>query len=100
MKTLFTISRSWHDSVWLYEYLAFASSGDAILLIEDAVLGCHSEVALASFVAKCSALEIELFALDEDIRLRGIEVKYSGIKRVDYPGFAKLVTLFDKQVAW
>jgi sulfur relay protein TusB/DsrH len=97
---LFTISRSWYDSVWLYEYLAFASNGDAILLIGDAVLACQSDIALGSFIAKCQANNIRILVLREDLKLRGINQRYSDIESIDNNGFVKLVRQFDKQVAW
>ena len=100
MSTLFTISKAWHDSVWLFEQLCFASKGDTILLIEDAVLSAHSPVSLASFIAKCQALEVGIFVLGDDCKMRGIENHYSGLIEIDYQGFVDLVTKHSKQVAW
>ena len=100
LSTLFTISNAWHDSVWLYEQLAFASDGDAILLMQDGVLGLHSEISLASFLAKCQARDILVIALKDDCVMRGVENKYSELELVDYHGFVDLVCQYDKQVAW
>lgn len=100
MSTLFTISEAWHDSVWLYEQLAFASQGDAILLIQDGVLGLHSEISLASFFAKCQARDIKVYALKEDCLMRGIESKYPELSQVDYAAFVGLVSDHNKQIAW
>ncbi len=100
MSTLFTINRSWFTQAWLFEQLAFAEAGDAILLIEDGVLSLQSPVALASFMAKCSAGNITVFALRDDIQLRGVENQYASVTIVDYPALVDLAVELDKQVAW
>lgn len=100
MTSLFVINRSWHDSVWLFEQLAFASKGDCILLIEDAVLALHSTITLGSFIAKCSSMNIKVCALEDDCALRGISNKYPPISMLDYSGYVNLVTAYEKQVAW
>jgi sulfur relay protein TusB/DsrH len=84
----------------LYEQLAFASKGDAILLLEDGVLSLQSPLALASFIAKCKASGIEVFALEDDCRLRGVSNQYPQISLLNYSGFVALVVEHDKQVAW
>lgn len=100
MTTLFTVSRSWHESAWLFENLAFASPGDAILLIEDGVLACHSPITLASFVAKCSANKVKALVLKDDLVLRGLNNHYCDIAEISYADFVNLVIEFDKQVSW
>ena len=100
MTTVFTLSKAWHDSVWLYEQMAFASNGDAIMLLQDGVLSAHSAIALASFLAKCDAMGIRVYALQEDCQMRGIEKKYPQLELLDYAGFVELVCQHDKQVAW
>lgn len=100
MSTLFVINRSWQDSVWLFEQLAFAQSGDAILLSEDAVLALQSPINLGSFAAKCDAMKIAVYALEDDCLLRGIDSQYDSIKMIDYSGYVTLVVQHTKQVAW
>lgn len=100
MTSLFTINRSWHNSTWLFESLAFASRGDAILLIEDAVLGIGSPITLASFITKCKMQGVQVYALEDDTRLRGVKNQMPDVSLVDYAGFVALITQFDKQVAW
>jgi tRNA 2-thiouridine synthesizing protein B len=80
--------------------MAFALSGDAILLIEDAVLALQSSVNLGSFSAKCAAMNIAVYALEDDCLLRGIDTQYDSIQMVDYSGYVKLVAQHAKQVAW
>lgn len=100
MSTLFTVSQSWFNRAALYEQCAFASRGDAILLMQDAVLALQSPVALASFVAKCDRGGIAVYALQEDCRLRGIESRSSQIEQISYAGFVDLVVKYEKQLAW
>jgi sulfur relay protein TusB/DsrH len=100
LSTLFVINRSWHDSVWLFEQLAFALPGDSILLVEDAVLALQSPVNLASFSAKCAALKIAVYALEDDCLLRGIDAQYDSIQMINYSGYVRLAIQHTKQVAW
>lgn len=98
--TLFTINSSWHDNVAVFEQLAFASPGDTILLTQDAVLALHSQVTLASFLAKCESIGVTVAALAEDCKLRGIKSHSPLVKIVDYSDFVNLVCKHDRQVSW
>lgn len=100
MTTLFTINQSWYNSTWLYEQLCLAQSGDAILLIEDAVLALQSPITLASFVAKCEAEEIAVYALQDDCTLRGVSNQHSAVQQIDYVAWVELVAQHQKMVAW
>ena len=100
MSTLHTLSQSWQNQSWLYEQMAFAADGDAILLLEDAVLAVHSPLTLASFTAKCEASGINVYVLQDDMHLRGIKNQYSQIVEIDYSGFVELCVQYQKQVAW
>lgn len=84
----------------LFEQLAFASSGDDIVLMEDAVLALQSPITLASFLAKCSALNIRVYAQLEDCQLRGIDSQYESIELISYAYLVDLVVKHNKQVAW
>jgi len=70
------------------------------VLLEDAVLALHSSVTLASFIAKCSAAQISVYAMVDDLALRGIENRYQQIQCIDYAALVERVTQHDKQVAW
>lgn len=100
MSTLFTLNHSWHRAPWLYEKLAYAGKDDAILLLEGGVLGLQSPLTLVSFLAKCEAQETSVFALEPDLRLRGINNLYESVVLIDYAEFVDLVTRYAKQVAW
>lgn len=100
MSSLITISRPWHTAVPLFESLAFANASDSILLLQDAVYALQSNINLASFVAKCQANQIEVFALQEDCAMRGVDNKYPQISLIDSAEFVGLVVKHEKQVAW
>lgn len=100
MTSLHTLSKSWHGASWLYEQLAFAYAGDAIVLLEDAVLAAHSPLTLGSFLAKCKAQQITVYILKEDCRLRGIDSQYPSLQSIDRQALVRLVVEHDKQVAW
>lgn len=94
------MSKSWHQASWLYESLGFAKAGDAILLLGDAVQCVDAPVTLASFVAKCGAQGVAVYALQSDLKLRGIGTPLAGIDVVDDAGFVDLVVKHQKQIAW
>ncbi|GHA07177.1 hypothetical protein GCM10008090_16190 [Arenicella chitinivorans] len=100
MSSLHTISKSWHQVSWLYELLAFASEGDAVLLLGDAVQCVDSPITLASFVAKCKVQGIAVYVLQSDMQVRGVGEPISGINRIDDTGFVDLVVEHQQQVAW
>jgi len=100
MSTLFTIKDSWQSKPRLYENLAYAQSGDGILLIEDAVYSLQSKLSLASFLAKCQAGNIAVLALEDDANLRGVVSQYPAITQIDYSDFVERSLKHDRQVAW
>jgi len=100
LSSLFVINRSWHDQIWVFEQMAFASKGDSILLIEDAVLALQSPITLGSFFAKCAAMNINVHALKSDCELRGIDNKTTSVLMIDYSAYVDLVCKHDMQVAW
>lgn len=100
MSTLHTINKSWHNSAWLFEQLLFASKGDVILLMEDAVLALQSPITLGSFMGKCAAMNITVVAQSEDCSLRGVDSQYYAVELISYAQLVALVVEHDKQVAW
>lgn len=100
MSTLFTVNKSWHNNAWLFEQLLFASRGDAVVLMEDAVLALQSPITLGSFLAKCLAMDIKVVAQEEDCSLRGIKNQYAEIELISCADLVALVVSNDKQVAW
>lgn len=98
--TLFTLQQSWHKAPWMYERLAFASKGDTLLLVGDAVLALQSPLSLASMLAKCAAAQIAVCALEPDLVARGISNQYPEVELIDYGQFVSLVERYEKQLAW
>ena len=100
MKNLIVIKDSLRNSVWLYEALGYASEGDSILLVEDAVGALNNKLSLASFMAKCEAQTSTVYALIEDIQIRGIDVGYDSVTLIRADQLPDLVPMHQKQVAW
>ena len=100
MASLFTLSKSLHNAVWLYEAKAFASAGDAIVLVEDAVYDLQSNRLLNSFVAKSAVAQIQLYALADDMRTRGVISNKADVKALSLAEFTQLSLDCDKHIAW
>ena len=98
--TLFTLRQSWHQAPWIFERLCFARAGDSILLLEDAVLALQSPLALGSFLAKCDAQKVAVYALKDDCETRGVNNGYARIELVGYDRFVNLVVAHHRQVSW
>lgn len=80
--------------------LRVARSGQAILLIEDAVyaasLGTPAQAKL-----QAAAQQIKLYVLDPDLQARGLATKcMPGVTAVDYAGFVDLVTSHTVAQSW
>ncbi len=100
MSILHTISKSPFQNQSLSSCVAHASSGDAILMIEDAVYGAVSGTAAAAQLAEGE--NISIYALGPDLSARGLgEAKLAeGINIVDYDGFVELAVEYDKTQSW
>jgi len=70
--------------------LRTALKGDPILLIEDGVLGAMAGGSVASKI-KDAQKDHEVYALQGDVKARGIDRLVDGVKLVDYAGFVDLV---------
>nr|WP_298171416.1 sulfurtransferase complex subunit TusB [uncultured Pseudomonas sp.] len=98
MATLHVLSHSPFGDSRLNSCLRLLGAGDAVLLCGDAVY------ALQPGTAPCQALEqlpsgIELFALDEDLQARALEIP-GRVRCVDYPAFVALSCRYDKVNSW
>lgn len=100
MNKLITINESLHNAVWLYEALAYAVPGDSIVMIEDAVTNLQSRLLLASFLAKCAAQKVRVYALQEDMALRGTDLNVDGVELVSIRQLPTLVAQHRSHVAW
>ena len=70
--------------------LRFALKDDNILFYEDGVLGVKAKNKLES-VIKEAMEKYNVYALQEDLKARGIVDIIDGVKVVDYSGFVELV---------
>jgi tRNA 2-thiouridine synthesizing protein B len=102
MSTLHTVNKSPFERGSLASALAHALPGDAVLLIEDAVVGARSSAAKTADLIKAAMPACKLYVLGPDLTARGIPSTdvVEGINIVDYPGFVDLVADHDKTQAW
>jgi tRNA 2-thiouridine synthesizing protein B len=101
MSTLHTVNKSPFESGSLSSCLGHCKPGDAVLLIEDGVYGAIAGAALTDEV-KASLSQVSLYALEGDIRARGIAAGkiMAEVTPVGYDGFVDLVTGHDRTQAW
>lgn len=87
---LHLINKSPFTSTSLDSCIKYAEKGAAILLFEDGVYGAMAGTSLGEKMAGITG-DYDVYALKEDLRMRGIDKVTDGIKEVDYPGFVDLV---------
>ena len=87
---LFTVNKSPLAFGNLESALRIAPAGEPILLYEDgvyaAVVGAASEKSVAQALA-----DHPVFALQEDLEARGLDLLIEGIQFIDYDGFVVLL---------
>jgi tRNA 2-thiouridine synthesizing protein B len=101
MTTLHTVNKSPFEKTSLQTCLDYATSGAAVLLIEDGVYGAVAGTSVESRVK--SALDsVKIYVLGPDLKARGFaeERVVPGISVVDYAGFVDLAAEHTKVQAW
>ena len=101
MSMLHIVNKSPFERNALASCLSHTSEGDAVLLIEDAVIG--AVVGSQSATLLTSALTTKaVYVLGEDLTARGIEPSrlVQGLQVVDYSGFVDLTVQHDKNQSW
>ncbi len=101
MSVLHIVNKSPYDRNSLETCLRLALPGSAILLIEDGVYAARKPSSAADKLLQ--ALEDHpLYALQADLQARGLaaESLVDGVQLVDYDGFVKLTTEYDKTQSW
>jgi tRNA 2-thiouridine synthesizing protein B len=101
MSVLHIVNKSPYDRNSLDTCLCLALPGSAILLIEDGVYAARKPSSAADKLKQ--ALENHpLFALQADLQARGLAVEslVDGVQLVDYDGFVKLTTEYDRTQSW
>ncbi|MBM3567217.1 MAG: sulfurtransferase complex subunit TusB [Alphaproteobacteria bacterium] len=101
MSTLHTVNKSPFERAALISALGHVRPGDALLMIEDAVVGARKRTAFAA-VVEAAAKICALFVLAPDLAARGMAEKdlIEGIKTVDYGGFVDLAAKHRRVQSW
>lgn len=102
MSTLHTVNKSPFERGGLVSALAHALPGDAVLLIEDAVVGARAGSTDAAKALKAAMPGCTIHVLGPDLAARGIpaDAIVEGVGVVDYGGFVDLAANHDKVQAW
>ncbi|MGJ7456953.1 MULTISPECIES: sulfurtransferase complex subunit TusB [unclassified Halomonas] len=94
--TLHILNRSPATSEVYRQALSAMGPADRLLLIEDGVQG-----ALCALVDRFDDLQGRLYALEEDLRARGLEPLCDAtVVRVDVEGFVTLTEEAERTVSW
>ncbi len=100
MKTLHIVNKSPEKPSIMERCLNFSSKGDSLLLIEDAAYFALPST-ISKITSRLDALQIKIYALEEDLVARGINKKIHGsIQIVNYEGFVELTTTHNKSSSW
>lgn len=100
MTTLHIVSASPDSGSALQDCLAAAQPDAAILLTENGVYAILHPHALEALL-EAAQRGIRIFALTADVQARGLALANThSIAAVDYAGFVRLVTDFERSVTW
>lgn len=101
MSVLHIVNKSPFDRNTLDTCLRLARADSAILLIEDGVYAAGKNTAVSEKMQQSLASH-QVYALTPDLQARGIspDSTIDGISLVDYDGFVKLTTEYDKLQSW
>lgn len=100
MATLNIVNKSPFEKHTLEQCLQRASDGDGILLIEDGVVAALRGTDYSDKLAASTAQQ--WYVLEPDLLARGLggSALIEQCSRVDYTGFVKLVTEYDRVHSW
>ncbi|MDH3386573.1 MAG: sulfurtransferase complex subunit TusB [Gammaproteobacteria bacterium] len=101
MPVLHIVNKSPYDRNSLDTCLRLARADAAILLIEDGIYAAQKNAAASDKVQHALGKH-PIYALQPDLQARGInpDNMIEGISLVDYDGFVKLTTEYDKLQSW
>ncbi len=101
MSTLHTVNKSPFERNALCTCFGHITAGDAVLMIEDGVIGARKGATTAAMV-QAALQKGKVYALSSDLAARGIKPAdvIDGIQLVDYGGFVDLVTQHGRTVSW
>ncbi len=87
---LHTVNKSPFQNSALDDCMRLARPGDAILLLEDGVYAAMAGT-VKSLLIERAVKQCAIYALDADIRARGIANLISGVRMASYGDFVDLV---------
>ncbi|MDO8735882.1 MAG: sulfurtransferase complex subunit TusB [Thermoleophilia bacterium] len=87
---LHLINKSPFESMSLEDCLKYANKGASILLYEDGIYAAMPGTAVSERMAGVTA-DYKVYALKEDMMLRGVDKVMDGVTEIDYAGFVGLV---------
>ncbi len=101
MSTLHTVNKSPFERTALASALRHVKPGDALILIEDAVVGARKAGASVAAI-EGAAKDVEIYVLAPDLAARGIDKTeiVPCARIVDYGGFVDLVVKHARTQAW
>ena len=101
MSVLHIVNKSPYDRNSLDTCLRLALAGSAILLIEDGVYAVRKHSSASEKVQQ-ALQNHSVYALQPDLQARGVQAEslIDGIELIDYEGFVKLTTEYDKTQSW
>lgn len=102
MSTLHTVNKSAFERNSLDSCLSVCKPDASVLLIEDAVVAALQNTAVSGKISDAIAGGIKFFALQEDVKARGLSEQriMDKVTLVDYSGFVNLVTENDRVQNW
>lgn len=101
MPTLHTVNKSPFERSAFISALNHLAAGDALLMIEDGVVGARKASAFTRLLED-AAQRCAIYVLAPDLAARGMTDKdvIPAAKLVDYGGFVDLVAQHDRSQAW
>ena len=101
MSTLHTVNKSPFERDSLSSCIRLATSGHAILLIEDGIFGALTGTDHSDMVSGAMK-DVSVYVLGPDLAARGMSEDrvIDGIQVVDYSGFVELTTKHDTCQSW
>ncbi len=101
MTTLHTVNKSPFEKTAFESCLKHLGPGDAVLAIEDAVVGLRKASRFAAALAEAGR-DHKLYALGPDLAARGLAADdlVDGVAVVDYGGFVDLAADHARTQAW
>lgn len=99
MTTLHILNASPTQNIQLTSCLRILSADDGILLCGEAVQALRADSAAARQLLNC-ARTYHLYALEEDVLARAIDIQNMPVTLLDYPAFVALCVAYERVNSW